>query len=110
MIDERKIALAAGYLGLSVPVVKAFRDSWGETVGDYDSYAKEEAARHALWSRRDPRGWEPGSFTQSLFLTWGRADESNKARLRNAFPIVSDAFDILQREGVPGLAKWGGIE
>jgi hypothetical protein len=79
--------------------------------GDKDFYQheREQAARDVLWSVRDKRGYQPGGFTETLLLAWGRADMDNKYRLAIAFPALGKAMYIVVNEGSDALAEWAGI-
>lgn len=45
------------------------------------------------------KGYEPGSFFNSLLDAYMRADRNNKARLDRAFPEVKAAWERYQEEG-----------
>lgn len=70
---------------------------------------QEEAARHVLWHNGDPRGVQPGSFTEKLLNAWARADGVNSARLAVAFPMLGTAVQISRTLGSDALAEWAGI-
>lgn len=97
---------------LDVPAdyLEAAVNTWLESGKIFNVADRQEAARHALWHVGDPEGYEPGSFTQGLLLTWGRADTQNQMRLRVAFPCLSAAIDLLAETGVEGLKKWAEID
>ncbi|AWN07773.1 hypothetical protein HOT31_gp102 [Microbacterium phage Hendrix] len=82
-----------------------------EQAERHDPADVQEAARHALWARGDRvNGWEPGSFTESLMITWDRADTMNKVRLRTAFPLLTSAFELGRNGGDEAILAWGGID
>lgn len=71
---------------------------------------RQQAARHVLWTLgHREHGYEPGGFTSALLDAWGRADSSNQARLRIAFPVYAHALDVLKHRGVDALLEWAGI-
>lgn len=48
-----------------------------------------ETARNVLWYFGDSeRGWQPGSFTESLIKTVCKADMENISRLSRGFPVL----------------------
>ncbi|MBT8161045.1 MULTISPECIES: hypothetical protein [Arthrobacter] len=63
---------------------------------------QHEAAAHVLWYFKR-EGWQPGSFTESLLSTFGKADMNNVRKLAGAFPELGDAFQL-------GAYFAGGIE
>lgn len=69
----------------------------------------QEAARHVLWHNGDPRGVQPGSFTEKILNAWSSADQENSARLALAFPLLATAVHISQTQGSDALAEWAGI-
>ncbi|WP_022886410.1 hypothetical protein [Glaciibacter superstes] len=61
-----------------------------------------EVAQHVLWHFGDRQlGQEPGSFTIRLLRAIAAADQGNKARLRQGFPELVEAFTAVQQE------SWG---
>ena len=108
-VNSHDIAAAAKLLNVPVELAGAMAYTYQESQGRYSADKREREARHVLWLRGEPRGYAPGGFTQSLLLTWQKADTGNRARLCVAFPILGDVFDVVQREGVDGLALWAGI-
>lgn len=70
-----------------------------------------EDARHVLWAVGDPRGYRPGSFTETLLDALGRSDPQNEARLMGAFPGLVSAVQIVRlgggREELARIAEAG---
>ena len=64
---------------------------------------QKQAAREVLHYFGDSRGWEPGGFTYNLMRAYCSADRTNRARLRPAFPELTEALDI-------AIDQDGGIE
>lgn len=70
---------------------------------------RAEAARHVLWHIGDPRGYQPGSFTEKLLDAWARADHANSIALWAAFPALGGAVRAAQTAGADAVAEYGGI-
>lgn len=109
-VSVERVAEAAALLRVPEDRAAALALTYEEAQGTYSQDEREQVARHLLWSAGSCHGYEPGGFTQSLLLAWGRADNLNSARLAIAFPIYADGKDVLTREGRDGLLKWAGIE
>lgn len=62
------------------------------------------ATRAVLYFYGHPKGWEAGGFTMSLIELWCKADLTNKARIRLAFPEVAGALETVNSE-LGGLEK-----
>lgn len=52
-------------------------------------------------------GYEPGGFTSLLLQAYGKADPSNRARLRLGFPVQAEMMDACMNteHGVAALQK-----
>lgn len=67
-----------------------------------------EDARHALWAVGDPRGWQPGGFTETLISALGKADAQNRMRLWAGFPGLVQAMTLAQTEAGRHELAWIG--
>ncbi|WP_427870579.1 hypothetical protein [Leucobacter luti] len=63
------------------------------------SRIQPEEARHVLWSIGDPRGYRPGSFTETLLSAIAKADVGNRQRLFQAFPGLVQAATLARTAG-----------
>lgn len=108
-IREDRIHQAAKLAKVPVDILKAVVYTYDEARGRYPEWQRREAAHHIFYWIGDPRGYEGGSFMNSLLTTWKRADNGNRGRLALAFPVYADAFNVLESEGSNGLARWAGI-
>lgn len=111
MISDKRIAEAAMLLGFGndTAEIAALARTYQERRGDYPAFQREEAARHLLWTKNDPRGYEPGGFTSALLLAWGKADHVNQGRLAIGFPVYADAMGVLNSQGADALLQWAGV-
>lgn len=68
---------------------------------------QEDAVRSVLFYFGHPSGWESGGFTTLIMQAYQKADPSNRARLRMAFPVLAEAMDtvINNMTGIKELAE-----
>lgn len=69
---------------------------------------RADLARQLLGHHGYAHGTTPGGFTESMFITWAKADRINRARLGAAFPeyyLVVTAFEDGGAEALLSLAE-----
>jgi hypothetical protein len=68
---------------------------------------ERETIRHVLYYYGHPAGWAPGGFTELLLKAYQKADPGNKARLRQGFPEMAEAMDVVMNSmtGIKDLAE-----
>ena len=53
-----------------------------------------EVACDVLGYFGNEHGWQGGSFSQALMSTYGKADQSNRARIALGFPYIAEAMRL----------------
>ncbi|MGQ4513627.1 hypothetical protein [Streptomyces sp. DW26H14] len=67
-----------------------------------------EIANHVLW-HYGQGGHPAGSFTTGLLTLWGRADDTNSARLASQWPDYAAAIELAERaDGIAELQHIAG--
>ncbi len=51
-------------------------------------------ARDVLGYFGNEHGWQAGGFTQALMHAYGKADQSNRARIALGFPALAEAMRL----------------